>query len=271
MNHGSAIAERLGGPGSVCILGGSFNPMHAGHVRVAVALHETASMERVDIIPAASPPHKPRLRLLPMAVRMAMAEAAAARLNRSAPAGLSPFRVSDLEARREGPSYSVDTLRHYRSAEPNARVFFSLGATDMVALDSWHEWRRLPELATFVITTRGETSVEDVLAFMASNPDVFPNAAAQTRRLAAGFGGEVPGGEPEYAHIRWHGGGTRGWAAFITMPRLDVSGTQIRALWRAERSLLGLVPECVEDVLAEREQDVAAVWGARSGTTLKIA
>ncbi len=269
MTHDSNHAiKRLGGPDSVCILGGSFNPVHAGHVRVAVALRESAAMERVDIIPAPAPPHKPGRRLLPMAVRMAMAEAVAARLNCRPPAdspdGPPAFRVSDVEARREGPSYTLDTLRQYRQDEPDTRLFFCLGASDMVVLDSWHEWRRLPALATFVIATRGETDVEDVLAFMTGYPDVFPNAAPETRRLAAGFGGEAPGSEPEYVHIKWDGG----WAAFMTMPRLDVSGTQIRALWRADRKLLGLLPECVEDVLASHEQDVEAVWGARGSEPL---
>lgn len=263
MSHDSNASNRLGGPGSVCILGGSFNPMHAAHVRVAVALREAAAMERVDIIPAPAPPHKPGRRLLPMELRMTMAEAVAARLN-SGTAAVSPpvapaFRVSDIEARRTGPSYTLDTLREYRRAEPETRLFFCLGATDMVVLDSWHEWRELPALATFIIVTRGETDVADVLAFMNAYPKVFPNVGSITRSLTTGFGGEFPNSGCEYEHIAWDGG----WAAFMTMPRLDVSGTQIRALWRANRRLIGLLPDCVEDVLTAHEKDVEAVWGAR--------
>lgn len=255
----NSTEERLGGPGSVCIYGGSFNPMHSAHIRVAVALREAAGMERVDIMPAATPPHKPNCHLLPMSLRMAMARAVEARLNAGVSGATPPYRVSDLEALRTGPSYTVDTLREYRRAEPNVRLFFCLGATDMIVLDTWHAWRELFELATFVVVTRGANDVQDVLEFMGRYPDLFPDASSEIRALSAGFGGEYPHSGPEYAHIHWRGG----WAPFMTMPRQDVSGSMIRTLWRADRSLLGLMPECVEDVLLANAPAVDAAWGAR--------
>jgi nicotinic acid mononucleotide adenylyltransferase len=138
----------------------------------------------------------------------------------------------------------------------------------MVVLDSWYEWQQLLQLATFVIATRGEADVDDVLAFMRGYPDVFPEVDTTRRRLNSGFGGELPGSEPEYMHIRWGGSSQAHWAAFLTMPRLDVSGTQLRALWRANRQSLGLVPECVEDVLRDHEAEVGSVWGARGSESL---
>ena len=97
-------------PESIILCGGGFNPSQYGHRRLAVGVFEAIRPDRVDFIPSANPPHKPGLGLLPFEMRVAILRAVCARYPR--------FYVNTLEAEREGPSYTCDTLREYRKRHP---------------------------------------------------------------------------------------------------------------------------------------------------------
>ena len=136
----------------VGILGGSFNPPHFGHLRLAVEVMEALHPVRLDFLPAPMPPHKGRRGLLPFALRVAMLEKALH--------GLHGFCINTMENERDGPSYTTDTLRLYRKREPGIRHFFILGAEDFASILSWHEWQLLPELADIVVVSRAGSEVE---------------------------------------------------------------------------------------------------------------
>jgi nicotinate-nucleotide adenylyltransferase len=128
------------------ILGGTFNPIHLGHLLIAQDAVEAAKLDRVLFIPTANPPHKPlagntdarhRLRMVKLAID-----------------GDQRFAADGLEIRRGGKSYSVDTLAQLRERFPSADFYFILGADSLDELHLWKEARRLVKLCRFLAVTR---------------------------------------------------------------------------------------------------------------------
>ncbi len=128
------------------ILGGTFNPIHLAHLRIAEEVREACALDRVLFIPAADPPHKPVAENVSFAQRLAMVRAAIA----DNPA----FAVSDLEAQRTGKSYSVQTLELLRAEAPAAAFFFIIGMDSFRDLPLWKDYRRLFALTNLVVIGR---------------------------------------------------------------------------------------------------------------------
>lgn len=132
--------QRLG------LFGGSFDPVHLGHVLVAQAAREELGLERLFFIPAAQSPFKPESKLAPARERL--------RLLRLALAGLDWCEIDEQELRRGGVSYTVDTLRDFARRFPEARRFYLIGADHVPQLPAWREARELARLAEFVAISR---------------------------------------------------------------------------------------------------------------------
>ena len=130
---------------NVGVLGGTFNPIHIAHLRLAEEMREALSLERVLLVPAGDPPLK-RSGIAKAEHRLEMALRATA----SNPA----LEVCDLEIRRAGPSYSVDTLAELHARMPKAQLWFLVGADTLRDLEAWREPSRLFALAHFAVATR---------------------------------------------------------------------------------------------------------------------
>ncbi|MEX2204858.1 MAG: nicotinate-nucleotide adenylyltransferase [Myxococcota bacterium] len=130
---------------NVGVLGGTFNPIHIAHLRLAEEMREALSLERVLLVPAGDPPLK-RCDIAAASHRLEMVKRAAA----SNPA----LEVCELELRRPGPSYSVDTLAELRASRPGDRLWFLVGADTLRDLEAWREPARLFTLAHFAVATR---------------------------------------------------------------------------------------------------------------------
>jgi nicotinate-nucleotide adenylyltransferase len=135
-----ARATRIG------ILGGTFNPVHIGHLLMARDALEQAGLDAVELVPCHLPPHKGghdlesarhRLRMLRLAVR-----------------GVTGLRVNDIELRRGGRSYSVDTVSALRAARPGVTFYFIIGSDSLPELSKWRDYERLTGLCEFVVVTR---------------------------------------------------------------------------------------------------------------------
>ena len=144
------MAERLG------ILGGTFDPVHCGHLLLARYVLEALALDRVLFVPAAEPPHKTEV-LTPSGHRWRMVCAAVE--------GHDGLEASDLELRRPGVSYTVDTLRRLRDESPNDERFLIVGADNVPELDGWHDPEGILELATVVAGTRVEAEALPAGAF----------------------------------------------------------------------------------------------------------
>jgi nicotinate-nucleotide adenylyltransferase len=139
----------------VGILGGTFDPIHYGHLAIAEQVREALALDRVLFVPAAVPPHKIGLRITPPHHRVAMVELAVA--------GNPAVRASQIELGREGPSYTSDTLDELTAQAARQRVarefFFILSSEALSALPCWHEWERLLTLCRLAVVERPGTPV----------------------------------------------------------------------------------------------------------------
>jgi nicotinate-nucleotide adenylyltransferase len=134
----------------VAVFGGSFNPIHYGHLLLADDVLEQLDLDRVLFVPAAAPPHKAAALLAPAADRFAMVELAIA--------GHEHFAVSDIELRRTGPSYTVDTLEALSATGDT--LFLIIGSETFLDLLSWREPRRVASLARLVVVPRSGSAFD---------------------------------------------------------------------------------------------------------------
>jgi len=131
----------------VGIFGGSFNPIHCGHLRAAEEVREALNLDLVYFVPAASPPHKTEGDLAPAEHRLQMA--------RLATKGNRHFMVSDVEVRRIGRSYTVDTIRYFISTlRMPATVFLMMGTDQFAELETWKDCEELARLCGIAVHTR---------------------------------------------------------------------------------------------------------------------
>lgn len=130
------------------VFGGTFDPIHVGHLILAEQCREQARLDRVLFIPAARPPHKIERVLTPFHHRVEMLNLAIA--------GHPAFRVDELEKDRPGPSYTVETLETLRQRDPGAELFLVIGADCLPDLPGWYEPVRILELAGLLVVPRPE-------------------------------------------------------------------------------------------------------------------
>jgi nicotinate-nucleotide adenylyltransferase len=172
----------------VGLFGGSFDPVHLGHLLVAQAAREEAGLSRVFFIPAAQSPFKPAAQPAPAHERL--------RLLRLALAGDDAAEIDDQEIRRGGVSYSIDTLRAYAGKFPRAELFYLIGGDQPAQLPLWREAGELARLAQFLVVPRpGETADPLPAPFRGRLLRGFPLGVSSSeirRRIQAGL---------PYAHL----------------------------------------------------------------------
>jgi nicotinate-nucleotide adenylyltransferase len=127
------------------LFGGTFDPIHYGHLRTAFELWQMLRLTEVRFLPAGNPPHREQ--------PLASAELRL-RMVRAAVAGEPAFSVDDREMRRSGVSYSVETLAELRAEHPRRSLCLLLGMDAFLGLPHWHRWRELLELAHVVVAHR---------------------------------------------------------------------------------------------------------------------
>jgi len=135
------------------ILGGSFNPIHNGHVMMALTAREKLSLDRVILVPAKHPPHKQQKELAPAEDRLEMTRIAADKYDFLVP--------SDVELKRREISYAIDTIRQLQREYEDAQIFFIIGADTVKELPAWKDIDELTELCQFVTIARVDSSKED--------------------------------------------------------------------------------------------------------------
>ncbi len=213
------------------IFGGTFDPIHHGHVRTVAEVKAAFGLTTVFLVPAASPPHKRRENVTDARDRLAMVLLAVA--------DTPGLAVSDVELQRGGLSYTIDTVSRFRDLLPDATALhFIIGIDAFLDIDSWRDFRRLFELVSFIVMTRPAVSAVD--------PDRQRRSLADflKKRMAAGYtynpacqGYECPGRKPVYL--------------FPNQPQA-ISSTDIRARIRSGLAADDLVPARVASYIAAK-------------------
>jgi nicotinate-nucleotide adenylyltransferase len=179
------------------LLGGTFDPFHFGHLAAADAAIDCAELDRVLFVPAAQPPHRPPAIASPHQ-RLEMC--------RLGIEGEPRFEVSDIELKREGPSYTVDTLEEMRREEPEDELILILGWDAAKLFSTWHEPEKVRELATIVVVARpgsGAPREEDLKGVGLDKAKVVlcltttPDVSASEIRKAVGAGEPITGKVPK--------------------------------------------------------------------------
>jgi nicotinate-nucleotide adenylyltransferase len=169
--------ERIG------LYGGSFDPVHLGHLLVAQAAREELKLDRIFFIPAAQSPFKPDAKPTPATERLKML--------RLALAGNSQAEVDDLEIKRGGVSYTIDTARDFARRFPNTKLFYLIGADHVATLPKWREANELAKLLEFLIIPRpGEIEVQIPAPFRGTYLHGFPLGVSSSQiraRVKAGL------------------------------------------------------------------------------------
>ncbi|MFQ5791620.1 MAG: nicotinate-nucleotide adenylyltransferase [Acidobacteriota bacterium] len=211
--------ERLG------ILGGTFDPIHLGHLRAAESVREAMALDRVLFVPARVPPHKARPSIAAAEHRFRMVEAAV----RTEPA----FEVSRLELEREGASYTIETLAELAQSRPDTELFFITGIDAFRDIRTWKCWEELLRSYSFIVHGRpgyGLAGVGEVI------PSSVRKRLVELRNNALPpLKGSTPADEAPTPAIY-----------LVDVLTINVSGTEIRAMVRANRSIRFLVPAEVE-------------------------
>lgn len=128
------------------LFGGSFDPVHLGHLLVAQAACEDLALDRLFLIPAAQSPFKPASKPAPDAMRL--------RMLRLALAGKSNYEIDEQELQRGGVSFTIDTARDYSARFPGSEIFYLIGADHVPTLPKWREAQQLAMLVQFVVIPR---------------------------------------------------------------------------------------------------------------------
>jgi nicotinate-nucleotide adenylyltransferase len=213
------------------LFGGTFNPVHIGHLRSALEVKEGFELQKIFLIPAALPPHKipgevadagDRLHMLNLAVE-----------------DTAGFSVSDVELKRSGPSYTIDTVYHFKSVLPHdSQIYLIMGLDAFLEIDSWKSYEDLLVQIPIIVINRpqgdkpiggaGWEAIDDYLTD--SIPGGYKFSARQNAYLARGR-------SPIYIFE-------------VTM--LDISSTNIRSLIKKGRSIGYLVPRRAAEFINSR-------------------
>jgi nicotinate-nucleotide adenylyltransferase len=203
------------------LFGGTFDPVHLGHLRCAQEVQEAFALSQVIFILAATPPHKLDRPIIATRHRWNMVKVAIA--------GNSSFALSDVEIRREGASYSIETISYYhRHLKEGERLFFIVGADAFCEIETWKDYPQLFAVCDFIVISR---------------PNFDP---LQAPVLASeGFKKEDRG--DRFFHPSGHS------LYLFRVTPIGVSSTAIRKAVREGRSIAYLVPKEVEKYIAREE------------------
>ncbi|XXQ68007.1 nicotinate-nucleotide adenylyltransferase [Neisseriaceae bacterium B1] len=199
---------------NIGLFGGTFDPIHNGHLHIAQAFAEQVQLNSVIFLPAGEPYHKNSARIA-AAHRLAMVEAAIAHESR--------FAVSDIDIVRDGATYTIDTIQIFKQHFPSAQLWFLMGMDSLMQLYTWKNWQTLVRQTNIAVAARENTALQNA-------PAPLQNAPAP---LHSWLGDALNNGSLK----------------LLTAPEYDVSSTQIRAAIAAGQSTAQWLPESVANYI----------------------
>jgi nicotinate-nucleotide adenylyltransferase len=209
------------------LFGGTFNPVHSGHMMIATDILSCFALDGVIIIPAASPPHKTEEFMADISLRLEM--------TRLAFDGLPGCTVSDIETRRCGRSFTIDTVNHFRNTLPaGTNLFFIVGLDAFLELDTWKDYLTLMETIPFIVITRPVPGQPEKKALETFLSEKISDRYAFSSDKAC------------FAHE------TLQPVFFYERPAIQISSTEIRERLKQGRPIRGMVPDSVEHFIKEK-------------------
>ncbi len=205
------------------LLGGSFNPLHNAHLRIAAEAQTACLLDKVIFIPAADPPHKLLAGGISFEQRSTMVKMAIA--------GRPDYEMSTVEAEREGKSFSIDTIRIFREWFPGDNLFFIIGGDSFLEIGTWHRYAEIFSLCNLIVVDRPGCPIINPI-------DAVPDAV----RREFAF-------DRESACLKHLSGTT---VCFITGSPQELSSTEIRRLATAGSDISRFVPPDVAAYISQQ-------------------
>jgi nicotinate-nucleotide adenylyltransferase len=213
----------------VGLFGGTFNPIHNGHLKAIEEVQKGFFFDESYLIPSAIPPHKEQRNLVDAKDRIEMIRLAVA----NCPALRESVTVSDIELKRKGPSYTIDTVCHFKSILPkDSRLYLILGLDAFLEIDTWKSYTNLFMLTSFIVTNRPGTGNADRSALMKTIGNYLKKSISH--------GYNYSFAQSCYIHSN------KQPVFFFHVSPIDISSTKIRKLINNGMSIKSLVPEKVE-------------------------
>lgn len=202
------------------ILGGTFDPVHFGHLRTALDVQQALSLDEVRFIPCGEPPHRNKPLAEPLQ-RLSMVRAAIA--------GQKKFTVDDREIRRGGPSYMVDTLASLKQDFKDQALCLIIGTDAFNGLDQWHQWQRVFDFANVVVMRRPAIEGQSTL-----NKRVYKQVKHRVL-------------DKDALTKKQNGG-----ICFVSVTQLDISATVIRQQWQQGKDIQFFLPDSVLTLIQQQ-------------------
>lgn len=210
------------------LFGGTFNPIHLGHVQVVREVKAGFDLDKILIIPSALPPHKKLNSVVAAEDRLEMI--------RLAFSNDPTFVISDIELKRSGPSYTIDTVRHFKSISPeNTKLYFILGMDAFLEIDTWKSYNDLFDLIPFIVMSRPISGENRTQSKWKSLNNYLQSTISKDYTFSLA--------QSSFIHVK-----KQPVYVFNVTP-VDISSTTIRKRIKEGCSIKQLVPEIIEDFI----------------------
>ena len=213
------------------LFGGTFNPIHMGHIQVALKVNRTFSLDKILFIPSALPPHKKPGDIVDVKDRLEMIHQA-----------LIPypdFEISDVELKRPGPSYTIDTVRYFkRIINKQSTLYLLLGLDAFLDIDTWKSYADLFSLTPFIVIMRKDKRKNGTVGGLKTIEDHLKSKVSDGYQYSAS-GSRFSHEEKQPVFV-------------FNTPPIDISSTDIRRLIHKGKSIKQMVPEVVENFIKRK-------------------
>ncbi len=214
------------------LFGGTFNPIHNGHLKAVYEVQKRFALDKSYIIPSAIPPHKEQDCVVDAKDRIEMIRLAVA----SSPDTMESVVISDVELKRSGPSYTIDTLFYFKSILPeDSQIYFILGLDAFLEIDTWKSYMDLFLLTSFIVITRFPAEQNDISIMRKSLENYLQNRISLNYKYS----------DSQSCYVN----NERKPVFFFDVNPLNISSTRIRRLVSMGRSIRLFVPEKVDDLI----------------------
>jgi len=217
----------MGAKLKVGLFGGSFNPLHIGHLRAAEEVREILDLDKIIFIPSSIHPIKNEKNIVDAKYRLRMLELATR--------DIKDFEVSDVEMKRPGPSYTVDTLKYFKDKFKNYRLIFILGTENLAKIDTWKDYKELFKYADFAVLSRPGFNLKNIR-------DIIPRGLVKQFKLS-----ENKNGKTVYKHLSGNS------LVFFKIKGIRISSTTLRKLVENGKSIKYFVPDRVNKYILKNK------------------
>lgn len=214
------------------LFGGTFNPIHNGHLKAVYEVQKRFALDKSYIIPSAIPPHKEQDCVVDAKDRIEMIRLAVA----GSPDTMESVVISDVELKRSGPSYTIDTLFYFKSILPeDSQIYFILGLDAFLEIDTWKSYMDLFLLTSFIVITRFPAKQNDISIMRKSLENYLQNRISLNYKYS----------DSQSCYVN----NERKPVFFFDVNPINISSTRIRRLVSMGRSIRLFVPEKVDDLI----------------------